>query len=292
MTTFIQLEQGTPEWHEHRAKYRNASETAAIMGYSPWASVYELWLLKTGRKIQLENEAMRHGTALEPFARMAYEVETGNIMQAKVMVEGLYSASLDGITLNGELLLEIKCPFQGNQSELWSQVQQGIVPEHYHLQVQHQLMVSGAKLAHVWVYDGKQGVNLAIAPDPDTFERIQLAWNQFQHYLDTDTPPPLTEQDTVLREDDEWGYVAGMYVSLKAQAEAATKQADEAKAELINMTQHNRETGFGVTVTRYYKQGSVDYKLVPELGDVNLEQYRGQSKEEVRVTVVKEKSVC
>jgi len=287
MNTIQKLEQGTTEWHEHRAKYRNASETPAVMGASPWMSVYDLWLLKTGRKTQQETEAMRHGTAMEPLARLAYEVETGVIMQPKVMVNGQYSASVDGITLNGELLVEIKCPYQGQVSELWQQAKQGIAPEHYYLQVQHQLMVSGAKLAHLWVYDGSKGIKIQITPDPKAFEHIKSAWDDFQVLLDTDTPPPLSEQDTLLREDDDWKLAAEQFVTLKSKAEEAAKQADEAKARLIRIASHSRETGSGVSVTRYWKQGSVDYKSIPALRLVELDSYRGPTKEEVRVTVSK-----
>ena len=287
MNAILKLEQGTAEWHAHRAKYRNASETAAVMGCSPWLSVYDMWLLKTGRKLQQENEAMRHGTAMEPIARAAYEVETGNIMQAKVMIDGLYSASLDGITLNGQILLEIKCPYQGQVSELWTMVKQGIAPEHYHLQVQHQLMVSGAKLAHLWVYDGNTGIKIDIEPNPKTFEHIKEAWDDFQILIDSDTPPPLSEQDTLLRLDDDWKLAADTFTKLKTKAEETAKQADEAKAKLISLTSHSRESGFGVSVTRFYKQGSVDYKSVPHLESVDLDSYRGKAKEEVRVTVVK-----
>lgn len=287
MNAILKLEQGTAEWHEHRAKYRNASETAAIMGCSPWASVYDMWLLKTGRKSQAENEAMRHGTQMEPLARLAYEVETGNIMQAKVMVNGLYSASLDGITLNGQLLLEIKCPYQGQVSELWQQAKQGIAPEHYRLQVQHQFMVSGAKLAHLFVFDGSSGIKIDIEPNPTTFRHIQEAWDNFQMLIDSDLPPPLSEQDTLLRQDVEWKVAAETFVTLKTTAEEASKQADEAKAKLIGMCSHSRETGFGVSVTRFYKQGSIDYKAIPQLQSVDLDQYRGKAKEEIRVTVVK-----
>jgi hypothetical protein len=53
---------------------------------------------------------MRHGSELEPVARAAYERQTGLVMQPLVVVEGEYSASLDGITLAGERILEIKCP--------------------------------------------------------------------------------------------------------------------------------------------------------------------------------------
>ena len=287
MNAILKLEQGTTEWHEHRAKYRNASETPAVMGASPWMSVYDLWLLKTRRKTQQETEAMRYGTALEPIARLAYEVETGTVMQPKVMVNGLYSASLDGITLNGELLVEIKCPYQGHVSELWQQAKLGIAPEHYYLQVQHQLMVSGAKLAHLWVFDGSNGIKIEITPNPKTFEHIKSAWDGFQVLLDTDTPPPLSGQDTLLREDEEWSKAAELFTTLKTKAEEAEKRADDAKAKLIGLATHSRETGAGVSVTRYWKQGSVNYKNIPALQSVALDSYRGPDKEEVRVTVSK-----
>jgi hypothetical protein len=44
---------------------------------------------------------MLHGTQLEPAARAAYEHLTGLIMRPLVLVDGEYSASLDGMTLVG-----------------------------------------------------------------------------------------------------------------------------------------------------------------------------------------------
>ena len=72
-------------------------------------------------------------------------------MEPLVLAEGDYSASLDGITLDGALILEVKCPVKGQASELWKQVAAGELPDHYYWQVQHQLMVSDALLAHVRV---------------------------------------------------------------------------------------------------------------------------------------------
>ena len=46
----------------------------------------------------------------------------------------------------------------------------------------------------------------------------------------------------------------------------------------------DREQGAGVSVTRFWKAGAVNYKAVPELKGVNLEKYRGKLREEVRVT--------
>ena len=67
--------------------------------------------MKTGRSVPQVNAAMVRGTELEPAARAAYEVRTGAVMQPLVMRDGPYSASLDGITLDGGLILEVKCPF-------------------------------------------------------------------------------------------------------------------------------------------------------------------------------------
>lgn len=286
MNALYKLIQGAPEWHEHRAKYRNASETAAVMGVSPWQTPYELWLVKTGRKVTMETEAMRHGTATEPAARAAFEQETGLVMQPLVMVDGDYSASLDGINLSGDILLEIKCPYRGQTSELWQMVKNDVVPQHYMLQVQHQLMVSGAKLAYLWVYDGQQGVGISIEPNPETFKQIKAAWNDFQPYLDHDTPPPLTEQDTVRRNDEAWQRAAQTYLTSKAVSDEAEATLAEAKTKLISLTSHSRESGFGISVTKYWKQGNVDYKKVPQLQEVDLELYRSKIREEVRVSVV------
>ena len=115
-TDLIVMDQGSPEWHAHRMRYRNASETPAVMALSPWQTPYQLWLLRTGRKTTVETEAMRHGKAQEPAARLAYEALTGTVMEPQVLVRGEYSASLDGMSLDGNHVLEIKCPVRGRRS--------------------------------------------------------------------------------------------------------------------------------------------------------------------------------
>ena len=285
--TIVQLVQSSPEWHAHRAKYRNASETAAVMGASPWQTPYQLWALRTGRAKQDVTPAMARGTALEPQARAAYEERTSNVMQPLVLVDGDYSASLDGLTFDGSLIVEIKCPFHGRDSLLWKAVAKGEVPEHYGWQIEHQLMVSGASLAHLFVFDGAEGLLLEVQPQPTLWKDIQEAWDGFMRCIEADTPPPLTERDKVIREDDSWRVAAEVYIDLKRQADLLAGLVDEAKETLVKLASHPSEAGFGVSVTRFWKTGSVDYKKVPELKGVDLGIYRGAGREEVRVTVVK-----
>ena len=105
MSRIVQLTQGSPEWLDYRRSRRNASETAAVMGLSPWSTPYQLWLEKTSRTNAKVTQAMQRGTELEPSARSAYEEQTELVMQPLVIEDGAYSASLDGMTLAGDLVL-------------------------------------------------------------------------------------------------------------------------------------------------------------------------------------------
>ena len=145
MSAIVKLVQGSAEWHQHRRSHRNASETSAVLGISPWMTPYQLWQIKLGLVEPEVTPAMLHGTQLEPQARGAYEALTGHVMQPLVLIDGEYGASLDGITLGGERVLEIKCPLRGRDSTLWKSVADGVLPEHYQLQVQHQLHVAGRR---------------------------------------------------------------------------------------------------------------------------------------------------
>jgi putative phage-type endonuclease len=281
----VQLKQGSKEWLDYRLKMRNASETAAVLGESPWCTPYQLWLQKTGRSVVTTTAAMQHGTAMEPVARAAYETQTRQIMQPLVMQSGSYSASLDGMNLEGDLIVEIKCPYRGDDSALWKEAATGNVPEHYRLQVQHQLMVAGAVLAHFWVYDGQKGLLIAIERDDAAMERIRQGWEAFQRYLDADTPLPLTEADTVIREDGEWSVAAKAFSEAKVAADSADAVLAQAREALVALALHPKETGAGVSVTRFWKQGAVAYAKVPELKGLDLSAYRGKAREEVRVAL-------
>ena len=143
MSAILKLVQGTKEWHDHRAKFRNASETPVVLGVSPWQTPYQLWLVRTGRAEQKVTFPMRRGTELEPAARRTYESTTGQIGEPLVLSQGEYSASMDGITLDGGLVLEIKCPMKGRDSDLWKAVAAGTVPDYYGWQIEHQLIPAG-----------------------------------------------------------------------------------------------------------------------------------------------------
>lgn len=115
-------------------------------------------------------------------------------------------------------------------------------------------------------------------------QRIREGWDWFQGYLDIDTPPPLTDADTVLREDVDWTEAALAYAQAKLASDAAGAGLEKARDALVALASHPREQGAGVAVTRFWKTGNVDYKKVSVLQGLDLSGYRGNGREEIRVT--------
>jgi hypothetical protein len=137
------------------------------------------------------------------------------------------------------------------------------------------------------VFDGREGVLLEAWPEPETWVQIREAWDRFMTCIATDTLPPLTDRDAVIRSDPEWQAAAHAFIELKRSAEEAAERLDAAKQRLILIATHKSELGAGVSVTRFWKSGSVDYKKIPELATVDLEAYRGPVREETRIALVK-----
>jgi putative phage-type endonuclease len=181
---------GADPWTQRRAQ-RHASESAAVMGASPWQSAQQLWRFKTGRcPAPVPPAGLSSCAERAEAAREAYRARTGFRMRPLEVVEGEYAASLDGVVLDGQLIVEIKCPLAGRDSPLWQLAVLGRIPEHYEWQLQHQLMVSGARLAHFYVFDGHDGVLIEHAPEAGRSASLRRRWDAFMHYVHTDRPPP------------------------------------------------------------------------------------------------------
>ena len=74
-----------------------------------------------------------------------------------------------------------------------------------------------------------------------------------------------------------------IYRDAKRRGDEAADRCEAARQALIALAQHPREHGAGVSVTRYWKSGSVNYKNIPALAGIDLTPYRGKAREEVRV---------
>ena len=156
------LVQGEAAWLQARVGCITASRMADLMARtrSGWGAsranlAAELLIERlTGQPTpRFTNDAMRHGTETEPFARQAYSeragvdvYEVGFIPHPEIARAG---ASPDGY-VGDDGLVEIKCP---NSATHLDTLIGGAVPEKYLLQMQFQMACTGREWCDFCSYD-------------------------------------------------------------------------------------------------------------------------------------------
>ncbi len=187
MSRIIKLRQGSTEWLKWRQEGIGSSDAAAIMGMSPWKSIYQLLDEKAREEYRIvkQNPAMKRGTNLEPMARNLYTRQTYLIMEPSTMEHeelGFRKASIDGHAKIHKIDLEIKVPNKLDHSVALN----GEVPEKYIAQCQHILSITGSKELHYFSFcpnfPGKKTALVVMKPDEIyQKEMIQLQvnfWNE------------------------------------------------------------------------------------------------------------------
>lgn len=172
MITIHDAPQGTPEWLSARAGCVTGSRASDVLakiktGEAAARRDYRTQLVAerlTGRPEEsgFVNDAMRWGTEQEPFARMAYEAETGNLVRETGFIRMTgkpVGCSLDGDVDDFTGIVEIKCP---KTSTHISWMLAGKLPAQHVAQVTHNMMVTGAKWCDFVSYDPRLPDNLRL----------------------------------------------------------------------------------------------------------------------------------
>ncbi len=275
MPRIERLQQNTAEWHRWRRQGIGASDAPVIMGETPFKTRRTLWSIKTGRMQEgPAGPAARRGRELERFARRAYERRTGIQVEPLCLVHTEFEwmrASLDGLSFDGSTLLEIKCPLNPRDR---ASAEQGRIPSQYYAQLQHQLEVSGADLAHYWSFHGSDGILVEIRPDREYAKRLVEAEAAFWRLVRENRWPESANEELDLGADPKWRHAALRYREVRLRLENAASEEHQLRATLKCMATARRTYGCGVEVLKSTRKGAVDYAAVPELRGVNLEPYR------------------
>lgn len=268
------METSGEEWHKWRGQGLGSSDAPVIMGASPWSTPYQLWEEKIGlTKREVSNFATQRGHELEPVARAQYELETGLDMPATLAVHETrpwLRASLDGFNAENNIVLEIKCPGKDDHETAVN----GKVPDKYYPQLQHQLLVTGATCVHYYSFDGKRGVLVEVKPDLPYIQRLLNTELAFWDNVLTKIPPPLSDADIKKCDNFEMLGLADTLVMITEQVKKLEAEAEAIKEKLKAAMDHPIVQFGRVKGQRIYRAGSIDYKSVKELADVDLEQYR------------------
>jgi len=271
----IPVEQGSKEWLDWRKTVITATDCPAIMGSSPWSTAYKCWQRKLGLiEEQKSNDAMERGKRLEPEARAQFE-KLYNIYMTPAVVESteyeFLGASLDGISDSKYYILEIKC----GGEKLHSVAAKGEIPEYYMDQMQHQLLVTGAKKCFYYSYNGKEGICIEVEPDPDFEMRFLPKARAFWKSVAFFEPPALMHSDFKDMDDNlDWREYAKMYQETDAAIKSLEDKKDYLRKKIIEICADQSCVGGGLKVIKTVLRGRIAYDEIPEIKDVNLDKYR------------------
>lgn len=194
----LNLVQGTPEWHAHRAKSFNASDAAAMLGVSPHKTRAQLLEERatgiTPEVSEYQQRIFDAGHEAEAYARPLAEKLLGEDLYPCVVTDGRLSASLDGLTLDGSVVWECKL-----LNEELRQILRRVgsdssdLPLHHRVQMEQQLLLSGAEKCLFTSSDGQQGgetYHRWYTSDPALRARVINGWEHFEADLAEYTPKP------------------------------------------------------------------------------------------------------
>jgi putative phage-type endonuclease len=194
----ILIEQGSAEWLALRRTKITASDAGVITQLNPWKTPRDLFFEKYGFTQVIENEAMRRGTAMEPFAREHFIKQTGIFVEPCVYISDHYDwmmSSFDGLSPDGHFAVEIKCG-----KKIFEQAKKGNIPGYYMAQIQHHFITANPLKYFFYAVDGKEVedggflikdfVMMEIEPDEDFIAEMVEKESRFyyNHLLMAEAP--------------------------------------------------------------------------------------------------------
>lgn len=186
----VNLVQGTPEWHAHRAKHFNASDAPAMMGCSSYKTRSDLVKeLATGLGQEVDAATQRRfddGHRFEALARPLAEEIIGEDLSPCVGVNGKFSASFDGITFLHDTGFEHKSLNAKLREAMHEGCTGADLPLEYQIQMEHQAMVANKMERILFMASKWEGDALVeerhcwYTPNPELRAQIIAGWEQLE----------------------------------------------------------------------------------------------------------------
>jgi len=284
----IDLEQGSQEWLEFRRMKVGASEAPIVMGVSPWSTPRKLWRQKMELDpVTFNSYVMRRGTELEPVARALYESGVGVKCPPAVVQHDDHDfmiASLDGLSECGEFCVEIKC----GGEKLFRDCESGIIPDYYECQIQHQLAVTGRDSIDYFVFWNGETSGITVGRDDKFIEKMIKKEREFMQSVYEFDCPGLSNGDYEKRDDSAWLCLAAELRGIRSQVSDLKAREEVIIQQLTVESKEKPSEGGGIRFAKRTRAGTVDYKSIPELKDVDLEPYRKKPSVYYQATVIKD----
>ena len=286
----IQVEQGSKQWHEYRATRIGASDIANIFGAegafkSRAKTLSEKSTGKTEAPSQYLENLFREGHEWEAVVREKLNAQGFNFqtMVVEHPANERFFASLDGIDVDRETILEVKSCARVETFNKYCEK----IPEHYFSQVQWQMLCTGyAKTLLAFVYSGEVKV-LEVKADPAFQNALAISGLEFIAELDevlaNNVPAPIQNLTSPDIERIHALKVASVQISRRlAEIDDEIKTLAERILSEHGATQISNSE---ISIAWVEREGSVDYKKIPELSGVDLAPYRKKGSKYIKVTI-------
>ena len=203
----VELIQGTPEWHAHRAQHLNASDAPSMLGVSSNHTRADLLKeLAAGVPREFSDFVQEHvidpGHEYEAQARVIAEQIVGEDLYPVTGVSGKYSASFDGLTLLEDTAFEHKRLNETLREAMFDGCTGTDLPLMYQVQMEHQCMVAeGCErvlfMASEWKrVDGNWELveerHCWYTPNPELRARVVTGWAQLDADVAAFEPGPAS----------------------------------------------------------------------------------------------------
>lgn len=281
-------EQGTDDWKKLRVGKCTATKLAAWMGLSPYRTAYETYCEELGlTPPQEETVYMRAGSAIEPEARRWFLHHVGIDVSPKVVFSasnGRFMASLDGISDDGQTILEIK----KNNIDFHEMARSGKPHPAHNLQMQWQMFCADVVNCHYLSYRRGDEVIVVVHRDDQLISQMIAHAHDFLHSIDTKTPPPLCDRDYVdLSDVDFLKNLALQYDSDSKMAKFYQDRADATKEQIKQSCGDRCARGSGWKLTKSETKGKVDYQAILNTLDdkIDVDLFRKDPTYTYRITV-------
>jgi putative phage-type endonuclease len=306
----INVLQGTPEWLDWRKQGLSATTAAIILELSPYKSPWRLWAEMLGKVEEddlSKNPLVKHGKRNEDRLRKKIEADEFSILLpicCEHTKNPLYRASLDGLDDN-DIPWELKWP----SNKVWHEVNElGVKSEAYLLyypQVQHQLLVTGAREGRLVFGNDLTGevkyVKFIIKRDEAMINEIMLRGLNFWNMILKKTPPAKditkdyyepneSEVESWIELAKQASSIQQMIDPLLNEKEKLEKKINSLQAKLepikksasVLMGDYKEANSNGLFIRSSVRKGSIDYRqaldqLQGQVNSETLERFRRES---------------
>lgn len=263
------IQQRSPEWLELRKNKIGSSDCPIIMGHNPYTNSLDLWKRRIAGVEVIKNHHMERGERLEKEALALFNqtLECNCVPQVWTHDEHPWMlASVDGYDEEKKILVEIKCPEKNDIK----------ISSIYLYQVYHQMIVLGIQNAYLFFYweGGKFDVH-SVQLNETIVQQIIDEERRFLDCLENFSNP----MKDLIVETDDWKEAVKLYREKKTQMEMLNNELSSIKAHMISLANERDVECDHVKLMKVIRQGSINYKAIPQLEGVNLQEYRNPPSE-------------